>query len=88
MGFELDGIRYYSVAEVAQAVGVTRRTLYRWIEQSKVNGPGYERQRDKRRFFSLAELNEVAEFANRLEPVDESPEQLKLFNRTNAGGMQ
>ena len=85
MAFEVDGSRYYSVSDVAQAVGLTRRTLYRWIEQDKVKGPGYERQRDKRRFFSQSEFDAVTAFANQVDPVADSPDQMKLFNGTQAG---
>ena len=85
MAFEGDGSRYSSVSDVAETVGVTRRTLYRWIEQDKVKGPGYERQRDKRRFFSQSEVDAVATFANQVAPVADSPDQMKLFNGTRTG---
>ena len=85
MAFEVDASRYYHVSDVAEAVEVTRRTLYRGIEQDKVKGPGYERQRDKRRFFSQSKVDAVATFANQVAPVADSPDQMKLFNGTRAG---
>lgn len=77
MGFEVDGNNYYSMVEMAKAAGVTRQTLYRWIEEGKVNGPGYERRRDGRRFFSKAEREAVLAFALGVEPVGD-PNQLNL----------
>ncbi len=64
----LDGILYYTAAAVAEAVGVTRQTLWRWRTNGKV--PRGNRFRDGQVLFSRAEFESVRRYAFRLVPAD------------------
>lgn len=86
MSFDVDGATYYSKAEVAEAVGISRQTLYRWIDEGKVPAPGHRRHRDGRLFYSQAGLEVVRSFANHVVPVDTTqPNQLRLFSGHDSG---
>ena len=58
---------FLTAAEVAQEVGVSRQTLWRWRATEQV--PAGHRYRGREIIFSSDELDEVREYANRLEPV-------------------
>jgi hypothetical protein len=78
MSFQLDGTTYFSAAEVAREVGVSRQTLWRWRQDRKI--PTGRRYRDKQVVFTADEVGAIREFAHRLEPIDgPAPSQLKLF---------
>lgn len=78
MPFVLEGATYYTAADVARDVGVSRQTLWRWRQDGKI--PLGRRYRDRQVVFTPEELRAVREFAHRLEPIDgPSPDQLKLF---------
>lgn len=81
MSVEVNGIRYFSKAEVAEIISVSRQTLYRWIDEGKIPAPRHERRRDGRLLYSQADLDEIQSFANDVEPVDQSsPDQMRLFS--------
>ena len=83
MVVEVEGVSYYTAAEVARHVDVSRTTLWRWRSKNKI--PQGRRYRDKQVLFTEAELEHIREYAHRMEPVAaEAPGQLKLFN--NRGG--
>jgi transposase-like protein len=67
MTIEIEGKTYFPAAEVARAVGVSRQTLWRWRQMHKV--PPGRRFRDRQIVFTPDELNEIQEFAARLEPA-------------------
>ena len=80
MSFEQDGTRFYTLTEVAKSTGVSRQTLYRWMQDGKVRPAGYVRRRDGRAFYSETELATITQFASDVEPLDSTPDnQLKLF---------
>ena len=67
MAMEIDGSTYIPAAEVARHVGVSRQTLWRWRHARKV--PAGRRFRDGQIVFTPEELDQIREFAARLEPA-------------------
>ena len=79
MPIDIDGVGFFSANEMAEACGVSRQTLWRWRRQGVV--PQGRRFRDRQLLFTQSELEQVQDYANRVEPIDLSVrEQLKLFN--------
>ena len=64
---EIEGVKYISAASVAQDLGVTRQTLWRWRLDGKI--PQGHRFRNRRLFFTESEVDSISEFANRIEPI-------------------
>lgn len=80
----IEGVEYFTAAYVARTVGVTRQTLWRWRQEAKV--PLGRRYRDRQILYTRSELASVAEYAHRLEPLDNaSPDQLRLFAGKGTG---
>jgi predicted DNA-binding transcriptional regulator AlpA len=82
---DVDGARYLTAAEVAERAGVSRQTLWRWRQETKV--PAGARYRDRQLLFSEAEAEAVEEYAHRLEPATPTGTagQLRLFNGRQPG---
>ena len=84
----INDIIYITAAELLEELAVTRQTLWRWRQEGKI--PAGHRYRGRHVLFSAEEVEVIREFANRIEPIDGSPdEQLSLFNgnlRTKGGG--
>ena len=79
MPIQIDNVTYYSATEVIGDLNVSRQTLWRWRNKGKV--PAGHRYRNKHVLFTSAEAEEIRQFANRIEPIDQSDaNQLKLFN--------
>lgn len=84
MPIAVDGVTYYSASEVARAVGVSRQSLWRWRQDGKV--PPGRRFRDRQILFTAGEIEQVKDYANRLEPAEPtSAQQLGLFNNDQGG---
>ena len=80
MPIEIEGAVYLSANEVADALGVSRQTFWRWRRERLV--PRGRRFRDRQLLFTQSEFEEAQDYANRVEPLDLSNrDQLKLFNR-------
>ena len=78
MPIQIDNVTYYSSTEVIGALNVSRQTLWRWRNEGKV--PAGHRYRGRQIIFTSAEAEEIRQFANRIEPIDQSDaNQLKLF---------
>lgn len=78
MPLEVDEMTYYSAADVVRDIGVSRQTLWRWRQDGKV--PPGRRYRDRQILFTAAELEQIREYANRIEPATPGAgKQLKLF---------
>ncbi len=76
---EIDGTKYYRANEIADEVGVSRQTLWRWRLENKI--PMGHRFRGRQIVFTLEEYEAIREFANRIEPISTSiTGQLGLFN--------
>ena len=75
---EIDGVRYYTSAEVEEAAGVSRQTLYRWRRSGSV--PDGHVLRGNRLLFSQSEFDRILAYANHLEPgaLGVKPGQLDL----------
>lgn len=85
MPIEIGGITYFTLAEVANQVGVSRQTLWRWRRGTSI--PQGYRYRTRQVLFSAAELQAITEYANRIEPADaRASRQFRLFNGPNRGG--
>lgn len=85
MPVDLGGATFFTAAEVAARVGVSRQTLWRWRQETKV--PAGSRYRDRQLLFSEAEAEAVEEYAHRLEPATPASTagQLRLFNGRQTG---
>lgn len=67
MTIEIEGITYFSVTEVQEALGIARQTLWRWRKASTI--PQGRRYRGHHVVYSAAEMEEIRSFSNRLEPL-------------------
>ncbi len=77
---EINGTRYLSAGDVVANIGVSRQTLWRWRQQGLI--PSGHRHRGRRVLFTEDELEEIRQFADKIEPIDHAgPKQLKLFHR-------
>ncbi len=76
---EIDGVEYYSQAQVLKDLRISRQTLYRWRQEGKI--PVGHLYRGTRIIFTAEEVEAIRLFANRVEPLDPTDaNQLKLFN--------
>ena len=79
MPTEINGISYLSATELLETVDVTRQTLWRWRQEGKI--PAGHRFRGRQVVFSPEEVSVIQEYANRIEPIENSDAgQLNLFN--------
>ena len=90
MPIELGGVTYLLATEVADLVGVSRHTFWKWRQAGKV--PPGRKYRGRLVIFTSAELEQVRQYAHRVEPIGRSDiEQLRLFpngNGPRTGGTQ
>jgi hypothetical protein len=71
------GIPYIPTRAVLSRLRITRQTLWRWRKEGKV--PLGKRYRDKQLVFSLSEITDIVEYAERVEEIPSSDQkQLKL----------
>jgi hypothetical protein len=76
---EIKGLTYLSLSEAAEQAEVTRQTLWRWRQERKV--PMGHRYRGRQVIYTPAEVREIEQFANRIDPIDAPPsEQPDLFD--------
>ena len=81
----LDNQVFRSLSEVADRLGVTRQTLWRWRKAGYI--PMGWRFRDGRVLFSEQDIVSIEEYAQRLEPIaSKDPRQLRLFGRASGVG--
>jgi Helix-turn-helix domain len=74
----IDGVTYFAAADLAAILKISRQTLWRWRRAGKI--PLGHRFRDGQTFFTQNEVDEITEFAHRIEPIDASDRsQLELF---------
>ena len=64
---KIEGVQYFTAAQVADAANVSRQTLWRWRKEGKV--PSGQRYRDRQILFTAEDVASVLEYANRLEPA-------------------
>lgn len=82
MPIHIDGVEYFTAADIHRELGVARQTLWRWRKAGKI--PQGRRYRDKQVVFTREEVEDIREYSNRLAPA-EAPQanQLKLFKATS-----
>lgn len=74
----IEGVDYFSMAEVILATGVCRQTVWRWRKAGRI--PQGRLFRERQILYTESEFRAICEFASRVEPVEgEAPEQLRLF---------
>ena len=79
---EINGVRYFTLDDVAAAVGRTRVTIWRWRQEGVI--PQGHRDRRRRVLFTSSELEAIRTFASSVEPIlPPDNQQLTLF--TNNG---
>ena len=78
MPLAINGTNYHTAAEITYRLSITRQTLWRWRSSGKI--PYGHRFRDKQVIFTEAELGEIEDYANRIEPLPAASPQLRLFD--------
>jgi predicted DNA-binding transcriptional regulator AlpA len=81
MPIEIEGVEYFTAADIHRMLGITRQTLWRWRTARKI--PQGRRYRDRNIVFTHQELEAIREYANRLEPAD-SPQLRRLSGASTA----
>ena len=67
MSLQVNDTTYFSVTEILPELSVTRQTLWRWRQEGKI--PAGHRYRDRQVLFTANEVEEIKQFAHRLEPI-------------------
>jgi len=68
MPVEVNGKEYLQVTEVAEIVGVTRQTLWRWRRDGLI--PVGRKYRGRQVIYNREEIELIRQFAERIEPID------------------
>lgn len=79
MPVQIDSEDYLTASEVADLAGITRQILWRWRQDEKV--PRGHKYRDHQVVFSEDDTQAILAYANRIEPIDPDPSQLRLFTQ-------
>lgn len=61
------GVKYFLITELADNVGVTRQTLWRWRRACKI--PQGHKYRGRNIVFTEKEVHLIQRYSNRLEPI-------------------
>jgi len=71
MPVTIDGQTYYRTAEVYRALGISKNTLYRWLQKESI---GEAEHRDSRgwRLFTQDELDKLDRSINRVIKIEHS----------------
>lgn len=75
---EIQGVRYYTLDEVATGVARTRQTIWRWRRDGQI--PAGHRDRKRRVLFTETDVEAIRSYALRVEPISPAgDQQLRLF---------
>ena len=69
MSVEIGGRQYFQAKEVAEVVGITRQTLWRWRRDGRI--PVGSKYRGHQIVYTPDEVEAIRQFAHRIEPIDE-----------------
>jgi len=69
MPVEVNGKEYLQVTEVADMVGVTRQTLWRWRQAGSI--PIGRKYRGRQVIYNRDEVELIRQFSERIEPIDD-----------------
>ena len=64
---QIHGNAYFTVNGIADKLGISRQTIWRWRQAGKI--PAGHKYRDKWVVFTEEEYDEILRFSNRLEPI-------------------
>ena len=79
MPIQVEGVTYITAQEAADAVDVSRQTIWRWRKDRKI--PGGYRFRNRQLLFSHEEFAAIRRYANRLQPSDAADAgQISIFD--------
>lgn len=67
MPIEIEGVEYFTSADIQRTTGIVRQTLWRWRRAGVV--PEGRRYRNKTIVFTRAEVEAIREYSNRLVPM-------------------
>lgn len=80
MPIQVEGVHYITAQEAAEAVDVSRQTIWRWRKDRKI--PAGYRYRNGQLLFSREEFVAIERYANRLQPSDAADAgQITIFDR-------
>lgn len=74
---QIEGVDYYTTAEVTSAAGVSRQTLWRWRKEGLV--PEGHTFRTRGVLFSRSERDQIVAYANRVEGPRTNHEQFNFL---------
>jgi excisionase family DNA binding protein len=75
---------YLTNTEVAKSLGISRQSLWRWRTEGRI--PAGRQYRGRQVLFTREEVDQIAGYAHRVEPLGpERGPQLGLFNGVNGG---
>jgi transposase-like protein len=63
----INGIEYLKICEIAEQIGVSRQTLWKWRKDNNI--PLGQKFRNKEVLYTLDEVKQIQDFAHRLEPI-------------------
>ncbi len=76
---KINGTEYLTLPEILKDLGIARQTLWRWRQQGRI--PAGHRYRGRNLLYTLGEVEEIRQFANRVEDIGlANKNQLRLFN--------
>lgn len=77
MTVEINGNEYSQITEVAELVGVSRQSLWRWRRDGSI--PIGRKYRGRQIIYTREEIELIRQFADRIEPIDSQHRQQKTL---------
>ena len=76
MSLIISGATYFLMNELAESIGVSRQTLWRWLQSKKI--PRGHKFQGRFIVFSEEEASTIKQYSNMLEPITELADREKL----------